>query len=498
MNSLKKINIYIFIFFFSAYFIVMPGKINSTDGLALYLITKSIADKGSFDIEYISNGTVIGKDKKNYSPFLPGQPIMALPLYIFGKTIASSVENQNHRELIIRWIYTFSNVISISLLMVVFFNLHILFYNSYKNSLIATALLGFSTMLFHYAQTLFTEPFQALLILSAFYFYMKYLQTKKKIYIHFAGVCLAYNCFSKFPGFIYYIPFFLYLAYSLFKTKNYRENIEIFAVIIFYLFIAEATVLFYNYYRFGNILEVGSIDKSYSFQFINPVIGVSGFLFDKSKGIFITNPVLLLIFFTCVKTYKSKKKLFVFSLVLFLATLFFHSVFSYWPGAFCWGPRYLLPSLPFLFLLIDFSFLRSNRILKSFSIIIIVMSLIIQLLSILINPNSFLAFCSRNGFIYENTHDLPYVSSITGQALTISQNIREWLKLPPIIIYDKPLTGTGEAQIWAFHLLRYFSPTHKIMIFISVIYFFIITALFLLSRQLLKPNKIVSENFSWI
>ncbi len=486
MTDKTKLNFYLFICVFLLYFLIMPGKINHKDGLGLFFITQSIVENASLNIPALPYASKKGVDGKFYSPFSIGMPIAAVPFYIAGKIISLPIQNSKTKDLIIKWFYTFFNVICISLMLIVFFNLYYYFYSSYFYSVLAVLSLGISTMFAHYSQTLFSEPFQAFLLLSVFFFYLKSKSSSKLLYLHLSAFLLGYNLFSKTAGCIYYIPFFLYLLFELYKNKNIFEYCGIFAVYIAYLIIFTGINFFYNYYRFGNILDFGGVDMVFISAYHNPLIGIKGFLFDKSKGIFITNPIFILIFFSYSRKFKKNNKIIFAALIFFLTALLFHSFLVYWPGAFCWGPRYILPVFPFIFLLIDYKTIFADKLKKQICIVIIAISIMIQILAVSINSNSFLAFCFNNKFIYKNTYDLPYISQIKGQALLLYQNYLDAADKRPVFILRKSLKGRGEAQIWLFHFFRYFN-SQKNIIYISIIFYISIIILwFIILRKILK------------
>ena len=479
----KKIVFYLFAFFFLLFTLIMSGKINHKDGLGLYFITQSLVEKQAFDIPALPFASKQGLDGKYYSPFSIGMPIAAIPFYLIGKLFSNFTNNQFYKELIIKWSYTFFNVVCVSIMLVFFYKLHYLLFNNSRCSLISTLLLATATMFLHYSQTLFTEPFQALLLILTFYFYLCYQNTNKNSNLHLSAFFLGYNLFSKTLGFIYYIPFFLFFIFEYCKSKQLKEYLKIFKVFILYFFIFCVLLMIYNYYRFGNILDFGAADNRFLTELHNPFIAIMGFLFEKSKGIFITNPIFLLIFFSLLKSIKNKKYI-ILSFLIFLTALLIHSFFIYWPGAFCWGPRYLLPAFPFLFLVIDFEYIFQNKYLKILAIVIIAISIFIQILATSINSNSFLAFCFNNNLIYENTHDLPKISAIKGQVLLLYQNYLDFTNQRPIYINRISFKGVGEAQIWLFHIFRFFRNNSLIFIISLAIY----TAIILIIIYILKKT----------
>ncbi|HON57090.1 MAG TPA: hypothetical protein PLJ38_08720, partial [bacterium] len=123
----------------------MPGKINHKDGLGLYFITQSLVEKQAFDIPALPFASKQGLDGKYYSPFSIGMPIAAIPFYLIGKLFSNFTNNQFYKELIIKWSYTFFNVVCVSIMLVFFYKLHYLLFNNSRCSLISTLLLATAT-----------------------------------------------------------------------------------------------------------------------------------------------------------------------------------------------------------------------------------------------------------------------------------------------------------------------------------------------------------------
>lgn len=81
-----------------------------------------------------------------------------------------------------------------------------------------------------------------------------------------------------------------------------------------------------------------------AFYFFNAFLGL---LFSPGKGIIFYAPILLLFVFVYRRPLKEIELEEIICLSLFLVAVLFYSFFSIWSGGGAWGPRYLLPVLPF-------------------------------------------------------------------------------------------------------------------------------------------------------
>ena len=137
--------------------------------------------------------------------------------------------------------------------------------------------------------------------------------------------------------------------------KNNNERLKV----LMSLTIGVAFVLLYNYYRFGNPLETGyslawSLAHSDKFDFWS-FSGFSeaffGFLFSPGKGIIFFSTTIVIALFG-IKTFWKKQRLIFYAILLISAAyLIIFSLNFAWHGSiWSYGPRYILPIIPFLYL----------------------------------------------------------------------------------------------------------------------------------------------------
>jgi hypothetical protein len=136
-----------------------------------------------------------------------------------------------------------------------------------------------------------------------------------------------------------------------------------------------------NYVRFGNIFNFGYGGEGKRFYLVGIKRHIIPLLFSLQKGIFIYNPILLLSFlgyFTFIKFFKKEALLFLAIIIVNLCvTAMWHS----WWGGLCWGPRFLVPTIPlWLFPLIFFP--KDKKFLRYIVMFFILVSFLIQLISV--------------------------------------------------------------------------------------------------------------------
>jgi hypothetical protein len=105
-----------------------------------------------------------------------------------------------------------------------------------------------------------------------------------------------------------------------------------------------------NAYKFGSPFDNGYTQWARQTRLFDGRLleGVTGFLFDGQKSVFINFPILIFALPGVPWFFKKHRKDLLFFLALGGASLVMHSKFLEWGGAWCYGPRYLLPVLPLL------------------------------------------------------------------------------------------------------------------------------------------------------
>jgi hypothetical protein len=157
---------------------------------------------------------------------------------------------------------------------------------------------------------------------------------------------------------ILFVPFFFAYAIYPFLKKTRSFGIAISASAVWGIGVAILLVLlgYYNFTRFGNVLETGrTVDPSdverFSYGiFVIPWRGFLGMLIGGNKGMLWYCPAAVASILLCRPFFRRYRFL---TVVIFAASLFrllFIASRSDWHGGFCLGPRYLVMIVPFLIL----------------------------------------------------------------------------------------------------------------------------------------------------
>ncbi|NUM80004.1 hypothetical protein HUU42_04290 [bacterium] len=361
---MKKNNlILLFCFFLIVCLLTAGGRVASSDENGFFLEVQSLVEQQTLAIpEGIINNGVYGKDGRYYLGGGIGFSLVALPFYIIGKlAIAILPIPDAYHIFILKGAFSLTNQFLTALLAVMFFMYARSFNYSTRLAFFLTAALIFSTNIFPYAKSAMREPLLTLSLLGIFFFLRQFELNRKISFLHAAGFCFALLIHTKLV-FIVLLPVIAiyfshtvngpYLPWRSNWPKNLlsimwnQTNSKFYFAMYLWLLVAFGGMALYNFVQFGNIFSSGYTEKGQPFT--NPLwVGVYGLLFSSGKSFFLYAPVTVLTFVSFrnfAKEHRIEACVFV---SIFLIMLIVHAKFFSWAGDGSWGPRYLIPLLPF-------------------------------------------------------------------------------------------------------------------------------------------------------
>ncbi|MCL4301629.1 MAG: phospholipid carrier-dependent glycosyltransferase [Anaerolineae bacterium] len=351
----------LFLFLFSIYLLSYTPRINSSDGLAMFATAESIIRRGALDIEQIrwmelQQGT-FGLDGLLYSRKGIGVPIGLLPLTWLG--------------LVVPWWGT----VGVSLL----FNatvtaLTAVLLSAYlqelgftrRTGLTAALTFGLTTLAWPYAKSLFSDPFSGFLLLAAAYALLKYSRGAEEqgsrgeknlspalLYPFLAGLCLGWNVATRYAEALFVPMFGLLLLYYLFRalrTMHYapRTTHHAFLPILAFcvpLVFTALGLIFFNLSRYGDPFNTGYLPS----ETFSGILwqGLAGQLLSPGRGLFLYCPIFLLSLAGFWPFFRRHRAEAVTALSVILIHLFLYGKWFMWHGGYSWGPRFMVPTLPF-------------------------------------------------------------------------------------------------------------------------------------------------------
>jgi 4-amino-4-deoxy-L-arabinose transferase-like glycosyltransferase len=229
---------------------------------------------------------------------------------------------------------------------------------------VATISIMLGTMCLPFSAIFFGHQLAAALLISSFFLIFQ-LKLKpdfisKPFYLFWVGILLGCAFMTEYTTMVVILPLVAYFLYILWAGRFYIKQISIIAAPILGGLVPVIILMIYNYLSFGSPFKIGYENLGNEFQAsmaqglmgINlPSLKVLFYLtFHPAQGIFWQSPVLLMGFVGIYymlkdQQYRIEGVLIIFTTALYL--LLNSGYFMWWGGA-SFGPRHLIPMLPFL------------------------------------------------------------------------------------------------------------------------------------------------------
>jgi hypothetical protein len=415
-SSDRRLIILVFVLFFLINVLSSGGHLDWWDGTEAFLVTESMVLKHSSKLD----------------PTVPS--VKELGFYVnytvYANTALQTGENKGLQNVTLEPVYTVRSLL-LSAVAVPFYYLATIFSGSpfvtvgllvnsliisltavtiyciiaeikYSRKIALTSSLIFAvcTFVWPYNSTFWVQPLQGLLLSVTLYllllgrhgnhsFLCHYLDPGTKhvgLLAGMAGLALGLSVFAH-PTSLIYVPIFL--LYSFFAVLK-RQKLN-FATLVVSLGIVLFFVGLTNYARFGSFIEFGYGYFS-TLEAHSGWKGMIGLLISPGSGLIFYFPLAVLLPLGAMYMYKENKALFLLCFYIIVSTWIYTGTLSFgseptsWSGGIAWGPRYLVPVLPFLILISAylFSHLKKRYFLKTIVIGLCIAGFYVNLSAILV------------------------------------------------------------------------------------------------------------------
>ncbi len=499
-NNLFLLSLMLFVFCSGTYMLIQSGHIYSVDGFGRYMVTKSIVEEHRIWTTERYFG-FHRSGEKCYSQWGIGQSILAIPLYLVGKSISFIIPNLNE-EYTKEFMVSLLNVMITALTCVVVFLFGVNLGYSVRNAVFLSLIYGFGNYTFVYAKDSMDISQVALFILASYFTMYLYVRGERKRWLIISGLCFGFAIITRLTCIILFPLLIAYLLLSNFKMclpKQLCKNLIILITAISPFLIS---IFYYNYMAFGSILKTGygSMNNLFTTPFL---LGIYGLLMSPAWGIFFYIPVAIVsVFFW--KLFHRKDNLLS---ILFILTIFFYIIFyakyDYWQAFGAWGSRFLLPIVAFFILplgaFFESKWFKRKNPIKNLVIAIIFMGFFIQIPAVLVNYNKYSYFLDKKFSDIEKSKILltnpkwsPLVRQwqMCGEVITKMVQGTPWnLSLSNTNFTSKEMFEKSRTMniidIWYVHL--YYMGFPKTLLLSSVIFLMIILGIlgYFIHRQIL-------------
>lgn len=371
----RSVAFFVFGFLLACYLLTYSGVIQSSDGLSMFATTENIVRRGEVDSNQllwmgVQQGS-FGPDGDLYGRKGLGMVLLALPLVWLsqwwdqiGMARAALLLN----PLLTAWTGALIYRLGCRL-------------GWNRAATLFTALtFGLGTLAWPYTQEFFSDPVCGWGLFAAFYGIYSYRSHGQKFYLLLGGLAWGLAYLARTINLVtlpIYVAMLLaviiehaapFLPFpnaslpdsSLSKQKKtasiyayvsqllvgYWRPIIIFAIPVF---IAGILSLWWNWLRYGSIWDTGYLaSESFSADWL---FGIMGLLIGPARGLPWYSPLLLLAIAGVGWFWRNEKLSLMVIASLSILYLFLYGKWYMWHGGYSWGPRFLVPILPFLALL---------------------------------------------------------------------------------------------------------------------------------------------------
>lgn len=373
MND-KPVKWLLFVFFICLFGIFYSGTFYASDEIIITRLTQSIVDNHSLTIPPTYGRTD--------SPYGILNSILGIPPYLCFKLFSLVFGNAG---VFPEWnIFGLMNLLIVALVVVIFYQFLRHLGYSLKIALLGATLLGSTSQLFPYSNTFFTEPLCTLLLLTSISVLFRISGEETGIRrILIAGIFYGLALLSRL-NMLLLLPVFLLFIYTSGKESKIAK------VLVFSIPVAIALllVMLLNQAMRGGFFRTGYETSAFCGHIF---AGVYGLLSSPGRGLFIYNPWAIVAIATFPLFYRRHSQLALFTLGIFIILLISYAKFWTWHGGWSPGSRFLLPTIPLIFLWLTPIFERDREdspyliFWRGLAIILFVVGFILQVGMSLIN-----------------------------------------------------------------------------------------------------------------
>jgi hypothetical protein len=430
----------LFLFLVGVYLLSYSGVFHSIDEVSVVAMTESLVKHGGVTTDQVwwsNEGTVpqtrIGPDGHLYSKKGVGSALLGAPFYWLamhlpplGAVQAMMVANA---------------LVTAATAWLVYAVILRLGYASRVGALTAAGY-GLGTMAWPYARYFFSEPLAALGLTAGLWGLLSAGQTGRARYAALAGAGVGLALLAKvsngvtWPLFLVYGLWIVWRRQKMVAVGSKRRSVELAVAFLLPLAAGGLSLVAYNLDRTGNLFDMGyGANEIFSTPLWR---GLAGLLLSPGKSLFLYSPLLLAAPFGIPALLRRDRSTALLSLGVAVIYPLFYARWFIWDGGWCWGPRFLVPVLPFLSLflapVVKLALGPSRELVKGLLATLGVLSVWVQALGVLVDFNRYLLILADKGIDLSPSfvHFRPELSPLLGHLFLLRSGIWDLAWLPDI------------------------------------------------------------------
>jgi len=333
--------------------LAVPGALGPLDGQSMFQVTRSIVERGDVAVSGPVYG-VAGLHGQYYSKYGPGQSLLAVPLYVAGRAMAPLLPDSLRPEMptvMASLLPALATALTVAVLMLTARELGA----SRRGAMCLSLIYLFATPAVVYATQWFSEALTASALLVAFYLLLIERTGPRRWHLPATGAALALAVATRLDALLLVPPLLLY------AVSGGRLSAARLLAILSPLAVTLAGLGLYDQARFGSPLETGySGGDVFAVRDTHPVRSLSslaeglyGLLLSPGKGLLFYAPPVLLAPLGAAALWTRRRAEAATLLAMFAIYALAHAnLLIRWLGGWSWGPRFLIPVLPFAVLLL--------------------------------------------------------------------------------------------------------------------------------------------------
>lgn len=328
----------------TVYATTMGGSLATTDAVVTYELTKNLVEHasiaGSPDVMVWPANR--GVDGRAYSQFGIGQSLYGMPFYLAGRFLMRVVPIGGGRpDLLPKAIVAAGNTIAAAACVWVAWLFGWRLAASCAGGTVAALSLAFGTLLWPYSKFGYNAPLATLCLLGATYSTWVGVRLERPRALILSGACAGAGLLTRHE---FLVGALLLGAWIVIESHRRRDLLAGRLARFGTPFVAALIVwMAYNHIRFGTLFFTG-----YTPGFGSPIAGLSGLLMSPGASVVLYSPVVLAGAVALARCWRADRGSALLLTFLVVGFLLFYATLDDWQGGRSYGPRYLVPLLPFL------------------------------------------------------------------------------------------------------------------------------------------------------